>query len=166
MAIHGSQEGSFRFCTCDKLRNPNGVDRDRRRFVSDLMGPPYYYHSDQPNIWCLHPVAPKEERWNFRLIQPESQVLVFRAYTAAFRISSSLGEPVNNKLNHTHSLVIFGSDGFIAGRIFVSRQLTKRLTSSYQEFVCLSRRRRNQTDDGPAPEVEFEYVPDQATLYP
>ena len=162
---------SIRFCTSDELRSPSWVDHDRWHYVPNDKGPPHYHHPDKPDLWCLHPVAPKEERSNFRLLQPGSHVLLFRAYTAVFRISStsfySLGVPLNDQLDFTHSLAIFGSDGFIAGRVFVPRQVmgTAR-SSSYQEFVCLSRRRRNLRDDGPVPGDEFKAISDQVTLYP
>ncbi len=161
---------SIRFCTSDELRGLNRVDHDRWHYVSNARGPPYYYQAEKPEIWCLHPVAPKEQRRYYRLIQPGSQLLVFRAYTAVLRISStsctSLGEPLGDESGFTQSLAIFGSDGFIAGKVFVPLQAIGKLKRSDQEFVCLSRRRRNQFDHGPAPEDDFKDIPDQVTLYP
>lgn len=46
------------------------------------------------------------------------------------------------------------------------RRLMEKRRSSYQGFVCLSRRRRNLRDDGPAPKDESNTVPNQVTLYP
>ena len=164
------EKESIRFCTSDELRSPNGIDHHRWHYVPNEKGPPHYYHPDEPDIWCLHPVAEKEERRNFRLIQPGSHVLIFRAYTAVFRISltscTSLGEPLDDRIGFTHSLAIFGSDGFIAGRVLMPRQLIGKLKSPYQEFVCLSRRRRNLSDNSPVPKDEFKAVPNQVTLYP
>lgn len=164
------EKESLHFCTSDELRSPNGVDHDCWHDVPNEKGLPHYYHPDKPDIWCLHPVAPKEERRNFELIRSGSHVLVFRAYTAVLRISSisctSLGEPLNDKMDFTHSLAIFGSDGFIGGRVFVPRQVMNTLKSSYQEFVCLSRRRSNLTDDSPAPKDDFKDIPNQVTVYP
>lgn len=167
------EEESTRFHTSDGLRGLNRIDRDCWHYVSNERGPPHYYEPDRPDIWCLHPVAPKEKRRNFRLIQPGSHLLVFRAYTASFRISSkscnSLGEPLSDENGFTYSLAIFGSDGLIAGKVFISKQAMGTLKPSRQhEFVCLSRRRKDTQDHdpAPAPEDDFKDAFDQPTLYP
>ena len=83
-----SNGGNIRFCTSNELRAPKYGDHDRWECVPDSRGTPYYYQHKNPDIWCLHPVAPKEKRSNFVRIQPGSHPLVFRAYTALFRIPS------------------------------------------------------------------------------
>ena len=167
---------NIRFCTSNELRAPKYGDHDRWEYIPNSRGTPYYYQKNNPDIWCLHPVAPKYERNNYVLIQPGSHRLIFKAYTAFFRTSStwsiSLSDPppaLKEKCHTVCPLSIFDRDGFAAGRIYVPAQLIGTLKGEYQEFVCLSRRRYNQEDHGPAPqppEDDFKNIPDQVTLYP
>ncbi|KAI4210838.1 MAG: hypothetical protein LQ351_006333 [Letrouitia transgressa] len=60
-------------------------------------------------------------------------------------------------------------DGFLAGKIHVPLQLIEMLKGKYQEFICLSRRRYDQFDDGSAPQLaedDFKSTSNQVTLYP
>lgn len=109
------------------------------------------------------------------LIQSGSHRLIFKAYTAFFRISSicctsaTLSDPLGEKARILCPLSIFDRDGFVAGRIHVPAQLIGTLKGEHQEFVCLSRRRYSQQDHGPgpqSPEDDFKDVPDRVTLYP
>ena len=107
------------------------------------------------------------------LIQPGSHQLIFRAYTAFFRISSTCRTSLRNGLAEEGSNLwrqsIFDLDGFLAGVIDVPAQLIGTLKGEHQEFVCLSRRRYDIDDDGPCPEgpeEEFKSIPHRVTLYP
>ena len=167
-----SECGQPRFCTSNELRAPKYGDHDHWEYVNHLRGTPYYYQHHSPDIWCLHPVAPKHTRSSYTLIQPGSQQLIFAAYTAFFRISSlyptspcDIAEEGPVLWRHN----IFDKDGFRAGTIVVPVRLNGNLKREHQEFVCLSRRRYNQLDDGPCtegPEEEIKSIPHQATLYP
>ncbi len=168
-----SKSGNIRFCTSNELRAPKYGDHDRWEYVPDLRGTPYYYQHNNPDIWCLHPVAPKHKRSNYMLIQPGSHRLIFRAYTAFFRISSTCRISLRDRLAEEGPIVwrqsIFDLDGFLAGIIEVPAQLIGTLKGEYQEFVCLSRRRYDQHDDGPCPEGpedESKSIPHRVTLYP
>ena len=168
-----SKGGNIRFCTSNELRGPKYGDHDRWQYVPTPRGTPYYYQHKDLDIWCLHLVAPKAKRSNYMLIQPGSHWLIFKAYTAFFRISSTfcttLSDPLGGKARILCPLSIFDRDGFVAGRIHVPAQFVGTLKGEHQEFVCLSRRRYNQQDHGPAPqspEDGFKDVPDRVTLYP
>ena len=168
-----SMGGNIRFCTSNELRAPKYGDHDRWEYIPDLRGTPYYYQHNNPDIWCLHPVAPKYKRSNYMLIQPGSHQLIFRAYTAFFRISSTCRTSLRDRLAEEGSILwrqsIFDLDGFLAGVINVPAQLVETLKGEHQELVCLSRRRYNQLDDGPCPEGpedEFKSIPHRVTLYP
>ena len=168
-----SKGGNIRFCTSNELRAPKYGDHDRWEYIPDLRGPPYYYQHNNPDIWCLHPVAPKYNRSNYMLIQPGSHRLIFRAYTAFFRISSTCRTSLRDSLAGQGPILwrqsIIDLDGFLAGIIEVPAQLIGTLKGEHQEFVCLSRRRYDQQDDGPCPEGpedEFKSIPHRVTLYP
>ena len=60
-----SKGGNIRFCTSNELRAPKHGDHDRWECVPDSRGTPYYDLHKNPDIWCLHPVAPKEKRSKF-----------------------------------------------------------------------------------------------------
>ena len=152
------------FCSSDELRLSKYGKHDHWEFVPNERGSPYYYQHNDPDIWCLHPVVPKDERKNHLMIQPGSHRLVFKAYTAFFRVSTWCPFSINGALC---PLDIYDRDGFVAGRIYVPLLwMGTPLKSEFQEFVCLSRRRWNQLDNGPALEDEFMSIPDQVTLYP
>ena len=170
-----STEGNIRFCTSNELRAPKyGVDHDRWELMPDDRGTPCYYQRNNPDIWCLHPVAPKDERRNHLLIQAGSHHLTFRANTAFFRISSKCSafpsDPFGEDIHFLCPRTIFDRDGFAAGKVSMPAALIKTLKGDYyQEFVCLSRRRWGIMDDGPAPdspEDDFKDIPDKVTLYP
>ena len=168
-----SKGGNIRFCTSNELRAPKYGDHDRWECISDDRGTPYYYQPNNPDIWCLHPVAPKHKRSNYMLIQPGSHRLIFRAYTACFRTPSICRTSLRDRLAEEGANLwrqkIFDLDGFLAGMIDVPAQLIGTLKGEHQEFVCLSRRRYNQHDDEPCPEGpedEFKNIPHRVTLYP
>ena len=121
----------------------------------------------------MHPVAPKDKRSKYTLIQPGSYRLIFRAFTAFFRTASthctSPGDPLGETDRTLCPLRILDQDGFAAGRMYVPAQLIGTLKGEHQELVCLSRRRYNQLDHGNAPqspEDDFNNIPDRVTLYP
>ena len=164
---------NIRFRTSDELRAPRHREYGRWEFVPNERGTPYYYQRNNPDIWSLHPVAPKVERSSDTLIQPGSHQLIFKAFTAFFRLSSIPHTPLSDspeEFSRTpYPLSILDRDGFAAGRIHVPAQLIRTLKGVYQELVCLSRRRYNQLDLGPPPhsaEDDFENVSDNVTLYP
>ena len=166
-----SKGANIRFCTSDELRAPK--DGDYGRWEYRPAETPYYYQHSDPDIWCLHPVAPKEKRSNRILLHPGSNRLVFRAYTAFFRILSicciSLGDPLGANGRILFPLTIFHRDGFEAGRIFLPAHLVGTLKGEFREFVCLSRRRYNRLDGGPgpqSPEDDLKNISDGVTLYP
>lgn len=165
-----SEGGNIRFCTSNELRAPiYSSDHDSWEYIPDSRGTPYYYQHTNPDIWCLHPVAAKDKKSSYMLIQPGSHQLIFRAYTAFLRISSILSHTLGEKDRILCPLSIFDIDGFVAGKIYVPAQLIETLEGKHQEFVCLSRRRYGQLDEGPAPqspEDDFKNIPDQVTLYP
>ena len=159
-----SESGNSRFCTSNELRAPRYGDHDGWQYVPNSRGPPYYYQHGTPEIWCLHPVAPKDERSNYILIQPGTHRLIFKAYTAFFRIS-----PIIRTLPGTPYVCgIFDRDGFQAGRMYMTTQCIETLKDDFQELVCLSRRRYGQMDEGPAPQSsdDFSNIPGRPTLYP
>ena len=168
-----SEGGNVLFCTSNELRAPKHGDHDHWEYVKNQRGTPYYYQHHSPDIWCLHPVAPKHKRSNYMLIEPGSQQLIFRAYTAFFRISSVWPTPPRDLLADERLVSwqysVFDPDGFRAGTVVVPGRLIETLKGDHQEFVCLSRRRYNQLDNGPCPEgteEEFKNIPHQVTLYP
>lgn len=78
-----SKNGKVRFCTSNDLRAPKySSDHDRWEYISHPQGTPYYYQHCNPNVWCLHPVVPKDERHSYTLIKPGSHALIFKGYTA------------------------------------------------------------------------------------
>ena len=168
-----SEGVNIRFCTSDELRAPKYGDHDHWEYKGNLRGTPYYYQHHSLDIWCLHPVAPKDKRSNYVQIQPGSQQLIFRAYTALFPISylgpNSLGELSLEGGPALWRYSISDLDGFRVGIIDVPGQLVESLNGEHQEFVCLSRRRYDQQDDGSCteePEEEFKSILHQVTLYP
>ena len=163
--------GSTKFYTSDDLRAPKDNDHDSWEYVPNPRGAPYYYRRKEPDIWCLHPVVPKEKRHSVRLLQPGSHHLIFKAYTTRLRISStscnSFGIPRTINFHITHPLAIFGPDGFVAGEVLIPSYLLDSIASTYQEFVCLSRRRYDENDRAPPPQDDdFENPPVKAVLYP
>ena len=168
-----SESGNIRFCTSDELRAARDGDRGDWEYVPNSRGTPYYYQHNNPDIWCLHPVAPKDKRSKYTPIQPDSHRLIFRAYAAFFRIASTSCTSPSDDLGETDRTLcpfrIFDQDGFAAGRMYVPARLIGTLRGEHQELVCLSRRRYDQMDDGPAPkspEDDFNNIPDRVTLYP
>ena len=169
-----STGGNLHFCTSDELRAPKYGGHDRWEFRPDSRGTPYYYQHNNPDMWCLHPVAPKHQRSNHLFIQPGSHHLTFRANTAFFRISSKCCiSPSDSLGQEPHVLCprpIFDLDGFAAGTISLPQQFIGTFEGEFQEFVCLSRRRRGQwgVDESvlPSPQDDFKNVPDRVALYP
>ena len=168
-----SESGNIHFCTSDELRAPKHGGHEGWEYVPNSRGTPCYYQHNNPDIWCLHPVAPKDKRSKYTLIQPSSHRLIFRAYTAFFRTASTYCTSPGNPLGETDRtlcpLRILDQDGFGAGRMYVPAQLIGTLKGEHQEFVCLSRRRYNQMDHGTAPqspEDDFKNIPNRVTLYP
>lgn len=162
---------NLHFCRSDELRAPQYGGHDRWEFR--LGTTPYYYQHNNPDMWCLHPVAPKHQRSNHLFIQPGSHHLTFLANAAFFRISSKCCIPPNSLEQEPHDLCprpIFDLDGFAAGRISLPRQFLGTFEGEFQEFICLSRRRRNRFDGDesvpPSPQDDFKNVPDRVTLYP
>lgn len=161
------------FCTSNELRAPKYGEHDRWEVRHGAQGSTHYYQHNNPDIRCLHPVAPKHKRSNRLLIQPGSHHLTFRANTAFFRISSRCCVfPSNLPGQEIHTLcprLIFDLDGFAAGAIYVPSHAVGTIEGEFQEFVCLSRRPRDRLDDGPVPQSpqdDFRNIPDKVTLYP
>ena len=164
--------GNLCFRTSEELRAPRCGDYGDWKYVPNSRGTPYYYQPQNPDIWCLHPTAPKDSRAGYVLIQPGSHHLTFRAYTAFFGIKSTTRTlPINNLGEDRYiiqKLGIFDHDGWLAGTIH-DRWHRETLQSKKHEFMCLSRRRYNQMDDGPVPqsiEEDFKGTPSRVTLYP
>lgn len=164
-----SKSGNVCFCTSNELRAPKYGGHDHWEYKPSSRGTPYYYQHNNPDIWCLRPVAPKEKRRSYILIQPGSHRLIFKAYTAKFCIAYSSSVFLKASGSNPFPFGIIDRDGFLAGKIHVPLQLIEVLKGKYQEFICLSRRRYNQLDHGSAPQLpedDFKSTSDQVTLYP
>lgn len=168
-----STGGSVHFCTSNELRAPKSGDYDRWEARHGSDGIMYCYQHNNPDIWCLHPVAPKHKRSNHLLIQPGSRHLTFRANTAFFRISSRCRALPSNPPGQEFHIVcprpIFDLDGFAAGVIYLPSHCVGTIEGDFQEFVCLSRRPRCRLDDGPVPQSpqdDLENIPEKVAIYP
>ena len=161
------------FCKSDELRAPKYGDHDRWEVRHGSERITHYYQHNNPDIWCLHPVAPKHKRSDHLLIKPSSHHLTFRANTAFFRISSrcraSPSNPLGQEIHTLCPRTIFDLAGFAAGVIYIPSHSIGTFEGDFQEFVCLSRLPQNRLDDGPVPQSpqdDFNNIPDKATLYP
>lgn len=165
------------FCNSSELRAP----KSRTNSTWEYVGPPihrtpYYYRPEEPNLWCLHPVAAKDKRHDRILIQPNHHYLTFKAYVATLCISTTHTDfnldPVASCTPNAHILCpvsILDNDGFAAGTIYLPGHESTILLNQKYEIVCLSRR-RSDSDDGrlppPAPEDGFKDTPRHVTIYP
>ena len=167
-----SAGGNVHFWTSNEFRAPKYGDHDRWE-VNGSKGITHYYQHNNPDIWCLHPVAPKHKRSDHLLIQPGSHHLTFRANTAFFRISPRCSAFPSNPLGQEIHILcprpIFDLAGFAAGVLYLPSHSVGIPEDDFQEFVCLSRRPQNWLDDGPVPQSpqdDFKNIPDKAALYP
>ncbi|KAI9734022.1 MAG: hypothetical protein M1834_002679 [Cirrosporium novae-zelandiae] len=150
----GSRAGHDSSFTSDELRAPRGGTHGAWEYVMTAeQGPPFYFERDNPDIWCLHPTAPKDQRIPYSLIRPGSHELRFKALTAFFRISLTPHpfqfDMISSCEKDNHILCphnIFDADGFIAGTIYIPAHTVATLPSEPNEFVCLSRRRGHYTE--------------------
>lgn len=183
------QSGKTYFLTSEELRAPRNGDHGPWEYVGGTRGPPYYYQRSNPDIWCLHPVAPKNQRKSRTLIQPGSQALTFKAFTAFFRISNIYRlfkhDLIASCKEGTHILCpldIYNADGFVAGTIYIPGHAVSTTLENIEpwEFVCLSRRRGRYDiwtfddvykpfpsyDTYPSQKDDFKNISDRVTLYP
>jgi hypothetical protein len=177
-------QGQIGFCSSDELRAPKSGRHSTWEYVRPRSrGTPYYYQPEKPNLWCLHPVATKDDRHDHILIQPNSHHLTFKAYVATFCISTThkdfSPDPVASCTPDAHILCPFSildRDGFAAGAIYLpGHESTIRSNQKY-EIVCLSRRRSDFGPDSygddvggspqPPPEDDFKDIPGHVTIYP
>lgn len=177
-------QGQLGFYNSDELRAPeSGRHSTWEYVVPRSRGTPYYYQPEKPNLWCLHPVATKNERHDRILIQPNYHYLTFKAYVATFCISTTHGDfsldPVASCTPDAHILCpvsILDNDGFAAGTIYLPGHEPTILSNQKYEIVCLSRRRSDFGPDSfgddvrgsplPTPEDDFKDIPGHVTIYP
>jgi Heterokaryon incompatibility protein (HET) len=181
--------GQDGFFTSDDLRAPRDKVQDVwESGITSERQSPYYYEHDNPDIWCLHPTAPKDQRLPLYLIHSGSHQLRFNAHSAFFRISTTHRpaqyDPVSSCDQNVHILCpidVFDPDGFVAGTIYVPGRFLPTVQSpETKEFICLSRRRGHYLESDfdkvykadqnhkshPTPEDDFRDIPDRVTLYP
>lgn len=182
------------YLTSDQLRASQSGQHGFWEYVENVdpsrQSTPYYYQREHPDIWCLHPTAPKEARPPRPLLLPGTHELRFKAQTAMLRIVVKphiLAIPGYDLLSsctqsrHIRCPVeIISVDSFVAGTMYVPANIMETLTSKPCEFVCLSRRRgyygdtigqavytRCQGyDTYPQSKDDFEDVSKHPTLYP
>ena len=161
------------FCTSNELRAPKYGDHDHWEVKPGSERITHYYQHNNPDVWCLHPVAPKHKRSDHLLIQPGSHHLTFRANTAFFRISSRCpafpSNPLGQEIHVLCPRSIFDLAGFAAGILYLPSHAVGTFESDFHEFVCLSRRPQGWLDDGPVPQSpqdDFKNIPNKAALYP
>lgn len=177
-------QGQIGFCNSDELRAPKSGRHSTWEYVRPKSrGTPYYYQPEKPNLWCLHPVATKDERHDRILIQPSCHYLTFKAYVATFCISTTHEDfsldPIASCTPDAHILCpvsILDNDGFAAGTIYLPGHESTILSNQKYEIVCLSRRRCDSDlasfgDDVrgsplPPPEDDFKDISGHVTIYP
>lgn len=148
-------------CTSNELRAPKSDQHPQWKQVNPhkLKGIPHYYQVEKPTLWCLHPVAPKNERLTRSLVQPPNHQLTFKAYVTRFGISGPVHakcsrDSVSCCTSSTHVLCpheILDDDGFPAGTVYLpSSQSSVILLTEKYEIVCLSRRRSGRLFDSPS----------------
>jgi Heterokaryon incompatibility protein (HET) len=165
------------FCNSSELRAHKSCRHSTwEHVVPPTRGTPYYYQPEEPNLWCLHPVATKDERHDRILIQPSYHYLTFKAYVATLCISTTHRDfnldPVASCTPDAHTLCpvsILDNDGFAAGTIYLPGHESTILSNQKYEIVCLSRRRSDYDVRGfppPTPEDDFKDTPGHVTIYP
>ena len=175
-------QGHVGFCNSDELRAPkSGKHSAWEHMIPNNVGTPYYYQTEKPNLWCLHPVATKDERHDRILNLPGCHHLIFKAYIDTFCISmtheSFSFDPVASCTPNAHILCpvkILDNDGFAAGTLYLPGHESTIVSSQKYENVCLSRRRSdgsssldNDFRGSPPPALDdFKDIPGRVTLYP
>ena len=182
------------YFTSDELRTPESGQHGVWKYGGDIPkgsgGTPYYYQLDHPDIWCLHPTAPKEARLSRPLLVPGKHELRFNAQTVMLRtvvkphiVDSFDHELVSSCTYNRHvccPVEIISSDGFVAGTVYVPAHILGTLTDKLYEFICLSRRRGfvgdtigqdiyakyQGYDTYPQSKDDFEKFSKHPTLYP
>lgn len=192
--VHSADEQGY--VTSDQLRAPNcGKHGTWGRVEApgsnrQVTGTPAYYQPEYPDVWCLHPTAPKEARLAHPLLLPGAHELRFKAQTAMLEIVAKthtthpFGNDALSCCNYSQHIrcpvKIISTDGFVAGTVYVPAHIMGTLTNKPYEFVCLSRRRGwygdtighdlyakyEGEDTYPQPRDDFEGVPQHPTLYP
>ena len=144
-------------------QNPDHRTRLQWRHVFNDKGR-YYYRTDQPDLYFLHPVDPEPERINSIQLQVvRGNVLRFKAHTVLLYLSkkhrptpiyhTSNGIPTirecKDGVHDVCSLSVLDEHGYLAGSVEVPASVSAELPEGKYEFLALSRPYDHDMDMGP-----------------